>query len=72
MTFPATAWVLLQPHVSAQDLEERQAWAYHGPAARALVAAVLGAGNYAGLGPRDVLYKLFVEGRVAVLKATWT
>jgi acyl-CoA reductase-like NAD-dependent aldehyde dehydrogenase len=69
VTFPATAWVLLQPHVSAQDLAERQAWAYRSPAPRAPVAAVLGAGNYAGLGPRDVLYKLFVEGDVAVLKA---
>ena len=36
-----TAWVWLQPHVSAQDLAERQAWAYR-PAARAPVAAVLG------------------------------
>lgn len=64
-----TASVWLQPHVSGQDLEQRQAWAYRSPAARAPVAAVLGAGNYAALGPRDVLYKLFVEGRVAVLKA---
>jgi acyl-CoA reductase-like NAD-dependent aldehyde dehydrogenase len=63
------AWVWLQPHVSAQDLAERQAWAYRSPATRAPVAAILGAGNYAGLGPRDVLSKLFVEGRVAVLKA---
>jgi acyl-CoA reductase-like NAD-dependent aldehyde dehydrogenase len=69
-TFPGvTAWVLLQPHVSGQELAERQAWAYRSPAARAPVAAILGAGNYAGLGPRDVLYKLFVEGDVAVLKA---
>ncbi len=63
------AWVVLQPQVSAQDLAERQAWAYRSPAARAPVAAILGAGNQAGLGPHDVLYKLFVEDRVAVLKA---
>ncbi len=69
VTFPGAAWVLLQPHVSGQDLAGRQAWAYRAPAARAPVAAVLGAGNQAGLGPHDVLYQLFVEGRVAVLKA---
>ena len=67
--FPVAAWVWLQPHVSGQDLEERQAWAYRSPARRAPLVAILGAGNYAGLGPRDVLYKLFVENRVAVLKA---
>ena len=64
-----SAWVLLQPHVSRQDLQGRQAWAYRSPAARAPVTAILGAGNHAVLGPRDVLYKLFVEDRVAVLKA---
>ncbi len=63
------AWVVLQPHVTQQDLAERQARAYRSPAARAPVVAVLGAGNHALLGPRDVLSKLFVEGRVAVLKA---
>jgi acyl-CoA reductase-like NAD-dependent aldehyde dehydrogenase len=68
--FPGVrAWVWLQPHVSLQDFEERQAWAYRPNAARAPVAAVLAAGNYAALAPRDVLYKVFVEGRVAVLKA---
>ncbi len=70
MTFAGgTAWVVLQPSVALPDLTDRQAWAYRGPAAAASVAAVLGAGNHAGLGPHDVLYKLFVEGRVAVLKA---
>ena len=32
------------------------------------VALVLGAGNVASIGPMDVLYKLFVENRVVVLK----
>jgi len=61
--------MLLQPHVSRRDLQERQAWAYRSLAARAPVTAILGAGNHAVLEPRDVLYKLFVEDRVAVLKA---
>ncbi|HEV2428109.1 MAG TPA: aldehyde dehydrogenase family protein, partial [Acidimicrobiales bacterium] len=33
------------------------------------VSLVLGAGNVASLGPRDVLSKLFAEGKVVVLKA---
>ena len=33
------------------------------------MSLVLGAGNVASLGPRDVLDKLFVEGKVVVLKA---
>ena len=32
-------------------------------------ALVLAAGNVASLGPRDVLSKLFVEGKVVVMKA---
>ena len=32
------------------------------------VAAVLGAGNVAAIGPLDVVHKLFAEGQVAVLK----
>ena len=39
------------------------------PAAHAGVSLVLGAGNVASLGPRDVLTKLFAEGKVVVLKA---
>ncbi len=68
--FPGVkGWVWLQPQVSAQDFEERHAWAYRGPAARVPVAAILGAGNVAALAPKDVLYKVFVAGRVVVLKA---
>ena len=33
------------------------------------MALVLAAGNVASLGPRDVLSKLFVEGKVVVMKA---
>ena len=39
------------------------------PTAHAGTALVLAAGNVASLGPRDVLSKLFVEGKVVVMKA---
>ena len=38
-------------------------------AAPADTALVLAAGNVASLGPRDVLYKLFVEDKVVIMKA---
>ena len=46
-----------------------QAAAYADPAAHAGTALVLAAGNVASLGPRDALSKLFVEGKVVVMKA---
>ncbi len=46
-----------------------QAAAYADPLAHAGTALVLAAGNVASLGPRDVLSKLFVEGKVVVMKA---
>src|SRR5438552_1663899 len=45
-----------------------QAWAYQEPRPEPVVELVLGAGNIASLAPRDVLYSMFVENRVAVLK----
>ena len=68
--FPqTTAEVFMQPGVTRADLESGQAANYHDPAAHAGVALVLAAGNVASLGPRDVLSKLFVEGKVVVMKA---
>ena len=70
VTFPGvTGEVWLQPGVAAADLESGQSAAYRDPAARAGVALVLAAGNVASLGPRDVLSKLVVEGKVVVMKA---
>ena len=64
-----TAEVWMQPGVTRADLEAGQARSYADPLAHAGVALVLGAGNVASLGPRDALYKLFVEGKVVVMKA---
>jgi acyl-CoA reductase-like NAD-dependent aldehyde dehydrogenase len=64
-----TGEVWMEPGVSEAEVKATQAQAYRAPAAHAGVSLVLGAGNVASLGPRDVLTKLFAEGRVVVLKA---
>ncbi len=70
ITFPqTTAEVWMQPGVTAASLVAGQAPAYADPLAHAGTALVLAAGNVASLGPRDVLSKLFVEGKVVVMKA---
>ncbi len=70
ITFPqTTAEVFMQPGVTEADIVSGQADAYVDPDAHAGTALVLAAGNVASLGPRDVLSKLFVEGKVVVLKA---
>jgi len=61
--------VWMEPGVSEADVQATQAEAYKNPVEHAGVSLVLGAGNVASLGPRDVLTKLFAEGKVVVLKA---
>ena len=78
--FPADRWdrvlqrgvtgeVWIEPGLTRSELEADQAPAYREPQAFKGLSLVLGAGNVASLGPRDVLSKLFVEGKVVVLKA---
>ena len=70
ITFPqTTAEVWMQPGVTRESLLAGQAPAYADPIAHSGTALVLAAGNVASLGPRDVLTKLFVEGKVVVMKA---
>lgn len=64
-----TGEVWAAPGLDLQEVLAGQAPAYRDPEAHRGVAAVLGAGNVASIGPNDVLSKLFVEGKVAVLKA---
>jgi acyl-CoA reductase-like NAD-dependent aldehyde dehydrogenase len=64
-----TGEVWMEPGVTEAEVMATQAQAYQAPAAHTGVSLVLGAGNVASLGPRDVLTKLFAEGRVVVLKA---
>lgn len=63
-----TAEVWMEPGMTEDEVRATQAPAYREPPA-AGVALVLGAGNVASLGPRDVLSKLFADNRVVVLKA---
>jgi acyl-CoA reductase-like NAD-dependent aldehyde dehydrogenase len=64
-----SAAVWMEPGVSEDEVRVTQAASYREPLAAAGVALVLGAGNVASLGPRDVLSKLFADGKVVVLKA---
>ena len=59
----------MEPGVTEADVQATQASTYHSPRESVGVSLVLGAGNVASLGPRDVLTKLFAEGKVVVLKA---
>lgn len=64
-----TGEVWMEPGVTEAEVRSTQAAAYRDPESHAGVSLVLGAGNVASLGPRDVLTKLFAEGKVVVLKA---
>ncbi|KAA3611957.1 MAG: NAD-dependent aldehyde dehydrogenase [Planctomycetota bacterium] len=62
-----TADVWLQPEKEAkQGVIYRRKDPAHLPPGK--IALVLGAGNVASIGPLDVLYKLFVEDQVVILK----
>ena len=63
-----TAEVWMQPGIDAEGLAATQAVAYKAEDPQGLVSLVLGAGNVSSIGPMDVLYKLFVENKVVVLK----
>jgi aldehyde dehydrogenase (NAD(P)+) len=64
--FSAQVW--MQPGVTAENLAAHTASFYRQPSGRGKVALVLGAGNIASIAPLDVLYKLFAEGTVCLLK----
>ncbi len=64
-----TGEVWMEPGVTEAEVQATQAEAYKDPMAHRGVSLVLGAGNVASLGPRDVLTKMFAEGKVVVLKA---
>jgi hypothetical protein len=64
-----TGEVWMEPGVTEDDVGATQAEIYGSPEDHLGVSLVLGAGNVASLGPRDVLTKLFAEGKVVVLKA---
>ncbi len=63
-----TAEVWMDPEVELDDLPNQQAEFYRAPSHTGRVALVLGAGNVSSIGAMDVLYKMFVEGEVVILK----
>jgi aldehyde dehydrogenase (NAD(P)+) len=63
-----TAEVWMQPGITESNLEEKMAAFYRQKNPEGKVALVLGAGNVAGIPPRDVLYRLFGLGHVVILK----
>lgn len=63
------AEVWMQPEVTPATLADTMAVFYKQPTPpKGRVALVLGAGNVASIAPLDVLYKLYAEGQVCVLK----
>ena len=65
--FSAEVW--MEPGITPENLTENMACGYRSDRpVRGKVALVLGAGNVASIGPMDVLYKLFAENEVCILK----
>lgn len=60
--------VWMEPGVTPESLPRTMATFYDDPAPEGAVALVLGAGNIASIPPLDVLYKLYAEGQVCLLK----
>ena len=63
-----TAEVWMEPGVTAEGLAATQAVAYKAREPVGAVSLVLGAGNVSSIGAMDLLYKLFVENQVVILK----
>jgi acyl-CoA reductase-like NAD-dependent aldehyde dehydrogenase len=77
--FPADMWdrilyrgftgeVWMQPGLTVEELPKSQAVAYRAGDAGGRIVLVLGAGNISSIAPMDVLYKMFVEKQVVLLK----
>lgn len=77
--FPQSVWdrlllngvraqVWMEQGVTEINLADTMAVFYKQAAPQGAVALVLGAGNIASIPPLDVIYKLFAEGRVCLLK----
>ncbi len=60
--------VWMEPEVTADTLRDTIGEFYRQTDPTGSVSLILGAGNVASIPPLDLLYKLFNEGRVAVLK----
>jgi len=63
-----TGELWMEPGVTVESLPQTQAELYHDKQHSGKVALVLGAGNVASIAPTDILYKLFMEDQVVILK----
>lgn len=63
-----TAEIWMQPRATEETVRQEQAAVYRTEDREGKVALVLGAGNFSLLGPCDVLYKMFCENQVVVMK----
>lgn len=63
-----TAEIWQEPSETKESVLKNLAWIYKEKSTTPKIALVLGAGNVSSIGPLDVLYKLFAENQVCVLK----
>lgn len=63
-----SAEVWMQPGVTQETIDDTVALAYKQPKSEGKVALVLGAGNVSSIAPLDLLYKLFGDGQVCLVK----
>ncbi|MFV1961144.1 MAG: aldehyde dehydrogenase family protein [Acidimicrobiia bacterium] len=63
-----TVDVWMQPGVKRDELSEHTAHFYRSPDHEGKVALVLGAGNISSIVPLDILYKMFADGEVVIVK----
>lgn len=64
--FEAEVWQ--QPDVTPENLPRNMAVIYQGELPPGKVCLVLGAGNVSSIGPLDVIYKMFVDNELCILK----
>jgi aldehyde dehydrogenase (NAD(P)+) len=60
--------VWMEKGVTAQNLPQHTGMMYRQKPAQGAVSLVLGAGNISSIPPMDMLYKLFAEGQVVIVK----
>ena len=63
-----SAEVWMQPEVTLDNFWEQTAVFYKDPNPQGKVSLVLGAGNISSIAPLDMLYKLYADGEVVILK----
>jgi acyl-CoA reductase-like NAD-dependent aldehyde dehydrogenase len=66
MGFEAEIWQ--QPEVTSENLHRNMGVIYQGKMPQAKLSLVLGAGNVSSIAPLDVVYKMFVENEICILK----